>query len=145
MRKERVVVLVQTHISAERQQAHVVQYAADHRYAITSVTGDGQSALALVQADLADVVLVDIETAGTVELGGLVHDAGGRLEAVHRGRRPSTVNWAANRVREASDRGVDPQTISLVLGLPLGEVLATLRGTTGPRVPQRTNGRSGHR
>lgn len=131
MRREvrRTVLLFQASLAIERQEPILLEYAREHRYTVTSLTASPSAALALVRDHMIDIVLVCISTPGTDELGDLVRDFGGVLEAVRQRRQGGglTVDQRNARLaQQAAERGATPEMIAAVLGMPLRQVLDAL-------------------
>lgn len=128
-RQRRAVILLQKSLGLddERQEKAVLGFAAERGHTVTSVTWSPSAALALIRDRLVDVVLVCFSTRGTDELGDVIHDLGGELEAVRQSARVVLADERTARiVRAAIERGATVEATALVLGMTVGQVRAAL-------------------
>lgn len=113
----------------QRQFAACRPYVERHGYVIVSVTNDPDAALALLESDVAQVIVAAIDRPNDGELARLAQGAGGRLEycrAPRRRPRPPADPDAEIIVRMATRGGTEDEIVRL-LGVPAERVREILR------------------
>lgn len=128
-RRDRAVLLLQPTVETGRQERVAYPWAEEHQLKVVSVTSDPWSALRLIAGNAVQVVLVTFATDETENFASMVDSAGGRLEAVLKGRRTQRASRGAAGalradVEAALHRGATPEQIAIVLGLTVEQVEA---------------------
>jgi DNA-directed RNA polymerase specialized sigma24 family protein len=130
MHPERAVVMYRPgHLPWERQIVVCMQYAHRHDYQLDSLAYQPDDALAVVQMQLAEVVVAVVHHEDDDELRDKIDAAGGRLEYCRRRRgRPAKSIGADTEdlVIAAYRRQAEPDQIATVFGIPVGRVRGIL-------------------